>query len=76
MNIIQMRQQARLMKIAQIQHTILKMGGLLKSEEKNLILQCSSEWGMSDRVIKEYIKVALFNIDKDKRNTSDAEINP
>jgi len=76
MNIIQQRQQERLMKITQIQNTISKMGGILKSEINNLVMQCSSEWGMSNRVIKEYIKVALFNIDRNKGNPSNAEINP
>lgn len=27
-----------------------------------LILKCCNEWGISIRVIKEYLKIALFNI--------------
>lgn len=70
MNVIQMRQQERLRKIKIIENTILKSGGLLKSEINNLILQCQSEWGTSERTLKEYVKIAQFNIDTNKRNPS------
>ena len=63
MNIIKFRQEDRMRKIGVIQKSIenAKHPDLVMLEMK-----CCSEWGMSPRTIKEYIKIALFNIESGK----------
>ena len=59
MNIIKIRQEDRLRKIAQIEASIKKAK---KPDYDKLILLCCGEWGISERTAKEYLKQALFNI--------------
>ena len=59
MNITKARQQERKIKIAQMEKSIKDA----KEPDLNkLIMMCCSEWGISERTAKEYLKVAQFNI--------------
>ena len=59
MNIILIRQQERLKKIAEIKASILKAEN---PDINKLIMMCCAEWGLSQRTIKEYIKIAQWEV--------------
>ena len=64
MNIIKARQEERRMKIQQMINTLHRAHNEgLEIDEKKLINQCCLEWGMSNRVIKEYLKIAKFQLE-------------
>lgn len=72
MNITRARQEERKMKIADMQNSIKKA----KDPDYNrLVMMACSEWGITYRTAKEYLKVALFNIGNEK-DTGHAETNP
>ena len=61
MNIIRARQEERINKINQLSKTLKKAKDKgVEIDEKKLIYQAMDKWGMSERVIKEYLKVAKF----------------
>ena len=60
MNIIQARREDRIRRIKQIKDSILKAEN---PDYKLLIMKCCSEWGIAERTIKEYVKVARFQIE-------------
>ena len=59
MNVIRARQEERTIKIKQIEGSIKKAK---KPDYNKLLMMCCSEWGMSKRVVKEYIEIAMFNL--------------
>lgn len=63
MNIIKARQESRIIKIEKLAKALRDVKekdiDLVKFEE-NLAMECSLKWGMSLRVLKEYIKLAKF----------------
>ncbi len=60
MNIIQQRQEQRIHKISQMQNSIKKSA---EPDLDKLVMMCCKEWGISIRTAKEYLKIALFNIE-------------
>ena len=60
MNIIKMRQEERIAKISSIKKSILKAETI---DYNRLLMKCCSTWGMSTRVVSEYIKIAKFELD-------------
>jgi len=60
MNIIRARQEERRTKIGIIKSSILKAQ---EPDLKKLVFICCKKWGMSERVVKEYIKQAQFEIE-------------
>jgi len=62
MNVIEYRQTQRKSKIAQMQKSIKKSKN---PDLDKLVMLCCQEWGISLRTAKEYLKVALFNIEND-----------
>ncbi len=67
MNIIAARQESRKNKIAQMTASIKKAE---EPDLKKLVLICMREWGMSERTVKEYLKVALLNIEYENAEES------
>ena len=60
MNIIRVRQSERLKRIEIIVNSLKKS----KNPDINkLVMFCCSEWGISQRTAKEYIKIAEFKLD-------------
>lgn len=59
MNITRARQIERIKKIKQMKASIKKSKN---PDLKKLILLSCSEWGISERTAKEYMKIALFQI--------------
>ena len=59
MNIILIRQQERLKKIDEIEASIKNSKD---PDIKKLIMMCCAEWGMSERSVKEYIKIAQWEV--------------
>lgn len=57
-NIIRVRQAERLSKIEKIQAILSEAGAGLDMDK--LILACCADWGITERTIKEYIKIAKF----------------
>lgn len=68
MNAAKSRQEARRIKISHIRDTLKKYNGLLKNEENELVLTLMSSWCMSERVVKEYLKVAKFEYERKKKS--------
>ena len=62
MNIIEIRQQARLSRINKIQESFKED---VEPDIDKLVMLCCSEWGISKRTAKEMIEVAKFNIEND-----------
>ncbi len=60
MDIIQARREDRIRRIAQIKASILQAEN---PDYKLLIMKCCSEWGIAERTIKEYVKVAKWQIE-------------
>ena len=59
MNIIKYRQEERRAKVQQFISTLKKAKEKgVEIDEKKLILMACGEWGMSERVVKEYLKIA------------------
>ena len=63
MNIIRARQDERKKKIGIMQESIKKSEN---PDYKKLIMCVCNEWGISERLAKEYLKIALFNIENEK----------
>ena len=64
MNITRARQDERKQKIAQMVDSIKQAKD--PDYDKLIMLACS-EWGISDRTAKEYLKIALFQIQNETR---------
>jgi len=63
MNITSIRQQERKQRIGLMQQSIKEAEN---PDLKKLVLSVCSEWAISVRTAKEYLKIALFNIENEK----------
>ena len=62
MNIILLKQQERLKKIAKIKKALENSEN---PDINRLIMMCCSDWGISKRTAKEFIEIAKFNIENE-----------
>lgn len=70
MNVIKMRQEERLRRIATLQQSIED------SETKDidrLVMMACGEWGATTRYVKELIKIAQYNLECQTKTTSKGE---
>ena len=63
MNVTRLRQEERLMKIGALRASISKAED---PDIEKLIMYACSEWGISERTAREYIRIAQFKIKLDK----------
>ena len=63
MNTTSIRKQQRVERIGLMQKSIQEAK---EPDLKRLILSVCSEWIISERTAKEYLKIALFNIENEK----------
>ncbi len=72
MNIIAMRQEQRAIKISQIQESIKKTlseGNMVNYKE--LVLSVKARINLSDRIAKDYIQIALYNLNLTEKHLED-----
>lgn len=72
MNIIRMRQDERKRRIARMQFSIKKSKD---PDFEKLVMMCCIEWGVAGRTAREYLKIALWNIENEKREARKAQNN-
>ena len=64
MNIIKERQADRINKIKQMEESIKKAEN---PDYDRLVMLACSHWGISLRTVKEYLKIAKFNVENEAR---------
>ena len=63
MDIISVRRQERLHHISVLQEALEKAE---EPDYNEAVMQCMSNWGVSERTAKEYVKIARYNIKSKK----------
>ena len=60
MDVIKLRQQERIKRIASMVNSIKNSEN---PDFEKLIMLCCMEWGISDRTAREYLKIAKFEVE-------------